>query len=174
MRPNFYSLSMLSLTFLLMAICPIFATAQSTYTAPNCEFLVNFPEPPAIKFLYASGIGEYQSAEYFSSESFLRAECVTLTATSSSKSEAIRVGEAYASSNGLQNYTIEYSESGLGKAVTVRGYKVIESENLIFSVIIVYGNRSIMSLYAGGLAATYPQRNVSLFFDSLRKGNTVK
>ena len=152
--------------------------ADSLFTAEGCEYSVIFPGKPKYINAFHPDIGDYIDyiqAEYTNNRTgiFLRAECIVVgdirAAEMSNKEFLQKLTVAYAVSNGLQNCGYNYGEGSLGKYAHVRGFKTISGIPVTFEGYIYVGNKSFITLLAGGASATYPQPDVYEFFQSLRR-----
>jgi len=147
------------------------------YSPDGCEYSVTFPGIPKLTNGFQPGIGDYLQAEYASggrkSGFFVRAECIpvesSVAAELNQKETLQKQIIAYAVSNGLSNPEYSYGEDRLGKHVRVRGFKTIDDTLITFEGYTYVGNSSLISLYAGGSSATYPQSGVYEFFRSLKR-----
>jgi hypothetical protein len=139
------------------------------YEQARCEYSVDFPAAPEINSIYTPGVGEIPSVQYFGKDYFLKFECLPRNPIAVSKIQAYEMADNYAVANGIENHTVEYSEEEVGTVVSIKGYKNIDGENAIFRVLMVFGNNSVASLYATGLAKGYPQRGVMEYLDSVSR-----
>lgn len=147
------------------------------YSPDGCEYSVTFPGIPKLTNGFQPGIGNYLQAEYASGGRktgfFVRAECIpvesSVAAELNQKERLKKQIIAYAVSNGLSNPEYSYGEDRLGKHVRVKGFKTIDDVLITFEGYTYVGNISLISLYAGGSSATYPQPGVYEFFRSLKR-----
>mgnify|MGYP003652651813 CR=1 FL=1 len=144
--------------------------------AKNCEFTVAFPDKPEIKIYTHPKIGDYEEALWVSSvakdSTILRTECIPVELNidnSNAKEFLLEQLAIFTKNNGLSSVEYRYSFEPQGPTGYARGIKYIEEKPVTYLVAMVTGNNSLVTLYAGGLSATFPQSEIYPFMDSVKK-----
>jgi TPR repeat protein len=142
------------------------------YSPPNCAYAVTFPDMPSLNQMYADGIGEYISANLERDGYFLRAECIPVgNIQPYDSSQLLSIAKEYVEFNGLQRASYETLNSTLGEIVNIRGYKAVNEMMATFSVTIISGSHSYISLYAATDSTSYPRKEISDFLASVRSSD---
>lgn len=140
------------------------------FSPSNCAYAVTFPDMPSLNQMYADVIGEYISANLERDGYFLRAECIPVgNIQPYDSSLLLSIAREYVEFNGLQRASYETLNSTLGEIVMVRGYKAVNEILATFSVTIISGSNSYISLYAATESTSYPRKEISDFKASVRR-----
>lgn len=153
------------------------AAESFTYVAPGCEFSVEFPGKPTLQTYSSPEFGDYEQAQWISEEAdetvALRTDCIAIPGL------GVRLGEQvnqtlvdhliqFANNNGLSAVEYSYDITDAGPTARARGVKRVQGVPLTYQVAVVAGSTSLLSVYAGGPSATYPQREVEPFLSSVK------
>ncbi|KAB2837904.1 MAG: hypothetical protein F9K47_19195 [Burkholderiales bacterium] len=151
------------------------------HLAKGCEFSVEFPAKPTIKAYTHPNVGDYEEALWVSKvpedSTALRTECINIPSLSEKvlsrgpKEFLLNQLSVFAHNNGLSSVEYQYSMKPYGPSGLARGIKHIQGEPVTYQVVVVAGKSSLVTLYAGGKSATFPQREILPFISSVRRGN---
>ena len=157
------------------------ATVPHRYLAKGCEFSVEFPSKPTVKTYTHPNVGDYEEALWISQvpedSTALRTECINIPSFSEKvlsrdpKEFLLNQLSIYSHNNGLTSVEYQYSMEPYGPRGIVRGIKHIQGVPVTYQIVIVAGNTSLISLYAGGKSASFPQQEISSFISSIRRDN---
>ena len=149
------------------------------HIAKGCEFSVEFPDKPTIKTYTSPQIGDYEEALWTSQvpedSTALRTECIPIPALSekltstNGKQFLLDLLSKFAHDNGLSAVEYRYALKKIGPTGMARGIKTIQGVPVTFQIVVVGGNSSLITLYAGGRSATFPQREISPFLSSVQR-----
>lgn len=149
------------------------------YQAKDCEFSVTFPEAPTRRTFTLPNLGDYEQALWTSkdpkSATMLRTECISVPTlavtlrTNGPKRYLIELLVYLSKDSGLSGTTYEYFTSPLGHVAEARGTKHVKGVPVTYKIVVIAGKTSLMTLYAGGVAATFPQKEVTPFLESVQK-----
>jgi len=148
------------------------------YKTKGCEFATTFPSKPTIKIFTNPQIGDYEEAFWLSKDpagsTVLRAECVPMQLNIDkfgAKNVILNMLATFAKDNGLSSVSYRYKLEPAGPTGYARGVKYAAGNPITSRIVLVVGENSFLTLYALGLSATFPQREVSPFLDSVRRVN---
>jgi len=148
------------------------------HQAKNCEFSVTFPSTPEVKVYTHPQLGDYEEALWVSTvpedSTILRTECIPVQLnldTSNAKDFLLDQLAILAKNNGLSSVEYLYKFEAIGPTGYIRGIKYIQEKPITYRVATVAGKSSLITLYAGGLSSTFPQREVNPFIASVKKVN---
>lgn len=155
------------------------ATAEPfDFQGMGCEFLVTFPSAPSIKVYTHPQTGDYEEALWTGTNpqesTVLRTECapVQLPIDDANAKDFLLVQLAiFAENNGLSSVEYRFNNETEGPTGYARGIKYIQERPVTYSIAVVVGERSMITLYAGGLSAAFPSSEVTPFIGSIRKVN---
>ena len=154
---------------LLTFLCLAEAAYAYDYSPSNCVYTVTFPDTPSLNQMHADGTGDYISANLEREDYFLRAECIPIESHQRrDASQLLEAAKQYVNFNGLQRASYETSSETIGEILKIRGYKPVEGVMTTFAVIMVSGESSYISLYAGARSTLYPTKEISDFLGSLK------
>jgi hypothetical protein len=141
--------------------------ASVPFEAPGCTFSASFPGPPELKELVVAGGITVTQANFYGSDTVLRAECLPTGGRFPPTRETVMAelrGHAYR--NGLTNVEFEFSEmNGFVRGVA-RGWKTVSENAATYEVHLLVDGASMMSLTAGGASSGYPQPGIHEFLTS--------
>lgn len=153
-------------------------SAPFLYQAKNCEFAVTFPSKPTIKIYTLPQVGDYEEALWTGmvteDSTALRTECIPIQIgidESSAKDFLLGQLAMFTKNNGFTSVEYKYNLEAAGPTGYARGIKYIQDKPVTYRITVVAGKNSLITLYAGGLSATYPQREIGPFLDSVRRAN---
>jgi hypothetical protein len=143
------------------------ALASVSFEAPGCTFSVSFPGPPEMKQLVVPGGIAVTQANFYGSDTVLRAECLpTEGRFAPTKGTVMAELWEHAHRNGLMDVEFEVSEmNGFVRGVA-RGWKTVSGNAATYEVHLLADGASMMSLTAGGVSSGYPQPGIYEFLTS--------
>jgi hypothetical protein len=114
---------------------------------------------------------DYERAQLIGRREWLRAECLPHNFAGNDAERALKeyaagdgVLRAYAAGEGLLRPTIAQIQPNVSE---LRGYKTVDSENMVTVLRVYRGSTSVLMLTAGSREADYPTRNSEWFFKSV-------
>lgn len=153
------------------------------YHAKRCDFSVGFPTKPRIKTYTHPQIGDYKEALWTSSvpedATALRTECIHIPALSDHmtppNAKEFLLGQlaTYVENNGLSSVEYRYVLQDIGPTAFARGVKKIQGISVTYQIMVVGSSTSLITLYAGGKSATFPQQEISAFLNSVQRVDTA-
>ena len=150
------------------------------YNADNCEFSIVFPNKPTIDIYTYPGYGDVQDAVWKKispDESIgLASECLNIPNLtgyigSNTKDFLLTQLEFYAKENGLSSTSFRVKQNKIGYYGILRGNKTAQGVPATYKILMVIGKKSIITLKASGTSATFPQKVIQPFLDSVRLVN---
>lgn len=154
-------------------------TNAHPYRSNGCEYAVAFPTQPSVKTFTHPQVGDYDQALWTSNVSedstALRTECISIAPFTPSiqqlghKKFMLEQLETFANNNGLTSVDYSYVETPLGHVGSARGVKSIQGAPVTYVIVAVAGKESFLTLYAGGRSATFPQKEIYPFIDSISR-----
>ena len=149
---------------------------EYTYSPAECPFQVTFLEQPKIVSQISSDenliSGETAYLEIESQESFVKAEFLLFKREIDEKA-AQSVIKNYATTNGLNNISIDFQHNQMGAVYELRGFKTLQNGNnplpVTYTAKYYFNGKVVLILYGGCPSKSYPTSSISNFYNSLRK-----
>lgn len=142
----------------------------------NCEYSATFPSRPVIKVYTHPQTGDYEEALWTGTNpeesTVLRTECAPIQlGVDDSNAKDFLLGQLaiFAQNNGLSSVEYRFNNEAAGPTGYARGIKYIQEKPVTYSIVVVAGKKSLITLYAGGLSEKYPSREVTPFLNSIQK-----
>lgn len=176
-RPDEFCDSVRSRSFKAAFVFGLFAFASGSalaerllYGFPKCEFSVQFPSQPLRQRLQVEGAPEIEQATTTTTESFLRAECLSLApALPIDEAQALSVVRKYALNQGLQGIETRFQRRSIGPTTSIKGTKSVLDRRIAVDGQCIFGSSSVLCMLVGAPAEKYPTSETSDFLSSPKK-----
>lgn len=148
-----------------------------TFAPDSSELQVTFPKTPKITTI--TGVGglfsepaQLTRATVEQSRSwFLQADFIEISPTvveGLTEKQLIDYGLGYARKSGLQNPEVSIEQMPFGRCLVVRAGKEVEGFPVTYLSKMCFANHTVMTLYVGGNASTFPPAAAPAFLNSLK------
>ena len=150
-------------------------TTGTSWTTPDCEFAITFPEEPKEVEREVPGMGPFVSAEAAVGNGVYRSECVTLTpklrnALGGDTRTIIKTAlTENARRSGIDPVTVEMTNSEGGVVGRARGNKQVNGVEATYETAITVGDRSLISAVIAAPATEFPAEGQMAFLKSLHR-----